>query len=196
MQYWLFIFSHLPEKPSLYSSFGFTPVQINSVIKNFDSQLHWTARCLIRVCLLLSLWNLPFPWLHHHDLHQETNDHSYWLLSHIEEFHTEGDEELNEEGWHLHFVYFGGEQNSDPFEDKFPVQHQFIVGESSQPLPVSESVQTSFQRQVFASVGLKHVSACPYRLPVSPVKDRVAQEHFLQSFQKRSLRDLISVSLC
>jgi len=171
-------------------------VQINSVLKNFDSQLHWTARCLIRVCLLLSLWNLPFPWLHNHDLHQETEDHSYWLLSHIDEFHTEGNEELSEQGWHLHFVYFGCEQNDNPFKDKFPVQHQFIVGESSQPLPASESAQASFQRLDLVSVGLKHVFAYPLRLSVPPPQSRGAQEHFLQSFQKRSLRDLISVSLC
>ncbi|WP_298859451.1 hypothetical protein [uncultured Gimesia sp.] len=169
---------------------------MNSVLKNFDSQLHWTARCLIRVCLLLSLWNLPFPWLHNHDLHQETEEHSFWLFSHVDEFHNEGGEELKEQGWHLHFVYFGGEQNSNPFEDRFPVQHQFIVGESSQPMPASEFAQTSFQRQVFASVSLKDVFASPFSLSVLSIKDRVVQEQFLQSFQKRSLRDLISVSLC
>ena len=171
-------------------------MQINSVLKNCDSQLHWTARCLSRVCLLLSLWNLPFPWLHNHDLHQETESSSYWLFSHIDEFHAEVEAENSEHGWHLHFVYFGSENTNSPFEDSFPVQHHFIAGETSQPLPASESAQTTFQQQTLASVGLKHAFASPFSLIVPPVKDRVTQEHFLQSFHKKSLRDLISVSLC
>ena len=180
----------------LSSSFGFKPVQINSILKSCDSQLHWTARCLIRVCLLLSLWNLPFPWLHNHDLCQGVESDSFWLPSHLDEFHAASDIETGEQGWHLHLVYFGGENSNNPLQNKFPLQHHFIVGESSQPLPACESAKTVQLQQFLASVSLKNAISSPISLTLAPLKDRMTVEHFLQSFQSKPLRDRISVSLC
>jgi len=189
--------SQLPacEKHFLISSFGSKPVQINSILKSCDSQLHWTARCLIRVCLLLSLWNLPFPWIHNHDLNQVADSSSYWLPTHLDEFHATVSEESSEEGWHLHFVYFGGENSNNPLKNKFPPQHYFIVGESSQTLPACESAQTTLLQQVLAAHSLSPAFS-PAGITPAPLKEPVVVEHFLQSFPSKSFRDLISVSLC
>lgn len=189
--------SHLPEYASLWSSFGFTPMQINSVLRKHDAKLHWTARCLIRVCLLLSLWNLPLPWLHHHELNEAAADGSSWLLTHIDEFHTEVDEEDGEHGWHLHFVYFGCGNSNTPLDCNYPFQNHFTMQETSPPFPVSESIQCSFQLlQNYSAAGLMQTLDSHLSLSDSPTKDCVPNEQFLQSFQNRSLRDLISVARC
>tara|TARA_R110002111_G_scaffold262875_1_gene342531 strand:+ start:91578 stop:92006 length:429 start_codon:yes stop_codon:yes gene_type:complete len=142
------------------------------------------------------LWNLPFPWLHNHDLCQAAESGSSWLYSHLDEFHAASGQESSEEGWHLHFVYFGGENSNNPLQNKFPPQHYFIVGESAQLLPACESAQTALLQQVLASVSLNHAFSSTISITLPPLKDRVTVEHFLQSFPNKPLRDLISVSLC
>jgi len=113
----------------------------------------------------------------------------------VEEFHSGLEDATDEHGWHLHFMYFGAENSDTPRNSNLPAQHYFIVGESSQSLPVSESAQTVFLQQVFAAANLNAIST-PLHIALLSPQDRVSVEHFLQSYQSKSLRDLISVSLC
>lgn len=128
-------------------------------------------------------------------MHQKPESTSSWLFSHVEEFHSGLEAETIEHGWHLHFIYFGEENSDLPRNSKVPAQHYFIVGESSQSLPVSESAQTAFIQQVFASNNLNTISTPPH-IALRYPQDRASGEHFLQSYQSKSLRDLTSVSLC
>ncbi|QDT91884.1 hypothetical protein [Gimesia algae] len=175
------------------SSFiGSIPVQINSIL-DYEMQLHWTTRCLIRACVLLSLWNLPFPWVHNHDLALES-EQGVWLPSHLEEYH--GIPESDEHGWHLHFVYLGMDNCNNPLEKKFPAQHHFITGESANSLPACGYFSADqLQSARFVTVMTEHV--VQRNQQAHPVHgDRAAGLHFMQAFQQRSLRDLISISLC
>lgn len=172
------------------------PVQIHSTFIEYESRLHWTTRCLIRVCLLLSLWNLPFPWFHNHDLNSVVANNSDWLPSHLDQYHTAlVPTEALESGWHLHFVYLGEEESNDPLKKRFPAQHYFIVGESSHSLPTFESARTALQQQILVSNSLNRFSALLKIEPPVPLH-QAEIGHFLQASQSQSLRDLISVSLC
>lgn len=171
-------------------------MQIHSSLIEYEAQLHWATRCLIRVCLLLSLWNLPFPWLHNHEMSSVVANNSHWLPSHLDQYHTSlVQSQASEQGWHLHFVYLGEEKSNDPLKKRFPVQHNFIIGESSQSLLVCGSAQTTLLQQIQASASLKcfslHSQAEP---PFSEHQTEIG--HFLQASPSQSLRDLISVSLC
>ncbi|WP_145109990.1 hypothetical protein [Gimesia panareensis] len=104
---------------------------------------------MIRACLLLSLWSLPFPWLHNHHLHQGTEAASSWLPIHLDQYH--GGVESPEEGWHLHFVYFGGERSGDPLNQKFPPRHYFVVGESADSLPAQSLAASQCLEQFLSS---------------------------------------------
>lgn len=152
-------------------------------------QLHWTTRFLIRACLLLSLWNLPFPFVHNHDLALGA-DQGGWLPSHLKEFH--GIPDSDEYGWHLHFVYFGTDNCNNPLEKKFPTQHHFIAGESANSLPACANLAAD-QLQAVTTV-TEHDVQRNHGFPVH--RNRAAGLHFMQAFQQRSLRDLISISLC
>ena len=169
---------------------------IHASIIECEKQLHWATRCLIRVCLLLSLWNLPFPWIHHHGMNPLVANSSDWLPSHLDQYHADLLQiPTSEQGWHLHFVYLGEEESHDPLKKRFPAQHYIIIGESSQSLPVCESVRTGLLQQILEPASLK----CAFMLSFSelPVHRNQADiGHFLQASQSQSLHDLISVSLC
>ncbi|WP_145310572.1 hypothetical protein [Gimesia fumaroli] len=171
-------------------------MQIHSSFIEYETQLHWTTRCLIRVCLLLSLWNLPFPWLHNHDVNPVVANNSAWLPSHLDQYHTSlVQTQASEQGWHLHFVYLGEDQSNDPLKKRFPAQHYFIIGESSQSLPVCESTQTDIVQQMLEPASLNRATTLSHKeLPVP--QNQAETGHFLQASQSQSLHNLISVSLC
>ncbi len=155
-------------------------------------QLRWTTRCLIRACLLLSLWNLPFPWVHNHELALGA-EQGVWLPTHLKEYH--GIPESDEQGWHLHFVYFGMDNCNNPLEKKYPPQHYFIAGESANSLPACARLSAD-QLQLATSVTVPVDCSLQESQPQPVHRDRVAGLHFMQAFQQRSLHDLISISLC
>ena len=166
-------------------------MKINSIL-NYELQLHWTTRLLIRACLLLSLWNLPFPWVHNHDLVLGA-DQGGWLPSHIQEFH--GIPDSDEHGWHLHFIYFGTDNCNNPLEQKFPAQHHFIVGESAHSLPACANLAADRLLSLMTLAAMsEHEVQKNQALPVRG--DKATGLHFMQAFQQRSLHDLISISLC
>ncbi|WP_145217746.1 hypothetical protein [Gimesia alba] len=171
-------------------------MQIHSSLIDYEAQLHWTTRCLIRVCLLLSLWNLPFPWLHNHEMSPVVANNSHWLPSHLDQYHANlVQTQAPEQGWHLHFVYLGEEKSSDPLKKRFPAQHYFIIGESSQILPVCGSAQTTLLQQMLEPASLKCASMLSHsELPAHQNQAKVG--HFLQASPSQALHDLISVSLC
>tara|TARA_R110002095_G_scaffold150422_1_gene130166 strand:+ start:300689 stop:301078 length:390 start_codon:yes stop_codon:yes gene_type:complete len=119
-----------------------------------------------------------------------------WLPSHLDQYHTDLVKiQAPEQGWHLHFVYLGEEQSHDPLKKRFPAQHYFIVGESSQSLPAFESAQAALLQQILESASVKSYTALlQLELPVP--QNQTEFGHFLQASQSQSLRDLISVSLC
>lgn len=57
---------------------------------------------LLRVLLLLTLWNGPLPWLDHHgDVSQDAPE----LAEHLKRFHTRGGRlVVPTSGWHIHWV--------------------------------------------------------------------------------------------
>ena len=95
-------------------------MQFHSTFIEYESQLHWAARVMIRACLLLSLWSLPFPWLHNHEAYAASEYSSAQLPAHLNQFHD--GLESPELGWHLHFVYLGREQSGDPLKQNLPPQ--------------------------------------------------------------------------
>ncbi|MCA9005445.1 MAG: hypothetical protein KDA70_09260 [Planctomycetaceae bacterium] len=150
------------------------------------------TRCLIRACLLLSLWNLPFPWVHNHDLALGAEQGS-WLPAHLKEYHEIP--ESDEHGWHLHFVYLGMDNCSNPLEKKFPAQHHFIIGETASSLPACARLLVDELQSVEAEVipGLQNFQE---NQVLPHYRNRTAGLQFMQAFHQRSLRDLISISLC
>ncbi len=150
------------------------------------------TRCLIRACLLLSLWNLPFPFVHNHDLALGA-EQGNWLPSHLKEYHAVP--KADEHGWHLHFVYFGMDDCNNPLEKKFPLQHHFIVGETASSLPACEHLSIDEFRSMEAEA-IPSLSSIQESRVLPRDRDRTTGLHFMQAFQQRSLRDLISISLC
>ena len=164
-------------------------------IIDIEAGLHWSTRCIIRVCLLLSLWNLPFPWLHHHAL-APASAQTDWLPSHLDEFHASAfAPATTEQGWHLHFVYLGEEQTNDPLRKQFPAQHHFIIGELSQSLPGLTTVGLADLEQVATSGSLVETANLDLSIQ-PPFPPQAANGHFLKTAQGPSICDLISVSLC
>lgn len=168
-------------------------MQIHSTLIESESKLHWSARVIIRACLLLSLWSLPFPWLHNHHLHQGTETASSWLPIHLDQYH--GGVESPEEGWHLHFVYFGGERSGDPLKQKFPPQHYFVVGESADSLPAQSSASSQSLKQFLASASL-YTSSIHDRVAHSVFQNFISDPADPSAFSSQSTRDLTSVSRC
>lgn len=168
-------------------------MQIHSTFINYESQLHWTARIMIRACLLLSLWNLPLPWIHNHSSYNAAETAIGSLPVHLEQFHQ--GKQAPQEGWHLHFVYLGAEHSSDPLKQKFPPQHYFIMGESSSSLPAGHSLYSGSPEQFLAlTASGNSTSQLRIMLPGSPNQnnDSPGLPHFLNG----SIRDLTSVSRC
>lgn len=148
---------------------------------------------MIRTCLLLSLWNLPLPWIHQHELHPEKAAVNYWLSSHLDQYHAGA--ESQEWGWHLHFVYLGGECSNDPLKKKFPPQHYVIMGESADSLPASSSVASTLDRSfLIATAGTEFSTFCANLISNHP--SFVSGPSTSLPFSSKSLRDLISVSRC
>jgi hypothetical protein len=54
----------------------------------------------VALCLMVSLWPAPVPWVHSHDVHASEPR----LASHLTEYHAH-DGADSHEGWHLHFAY-------------------------------------------------------------------------------------------
>lgn len=100
-------------------------MQIPSTFIEYESQLHWTARVMIRACLLLSLWSLPFPWLHNHEAYAAAENSSAQLPAHLNQFHD--GLESPESGWHLHFIYLDREQTEDPLKQNLPPQQNQLI---------------------------------------------------------------------
>ena len=71
------------------------------------------AGVLLHLCLLVSLWRAPVPWVHSHDsIDRRTAATRFWA-EHLDHFHTHrfhtdpnhfGSETTEAHGWHLHFV--------------------------------------------------------------------------------------------
>lgn len=172
---------------------GFFPVQIHSKLIESEAQMHWAVRVMIRTCLLLSLWNLPLPWLHLHELHPEEEVSSHWLSTHLDEYHA--DLESQERGWHLHFIYLGGERSNDPLQKRLPSQHYFIMGESTGSLPTGSSVASTLDRSFLLSA--QGTEFTTFTLNLSPNHPGyISGPSISPPFSSKSLRDLISVSRC
>jgi hypothetical protein len=85
----------------------------------------------MRLCLIISLWPAPAPWVH---CHHEEDSLGPQLASHLNEYHARERAESHE-GWHLHFAYLwqlAGDPNCpDDREEPPPCQRPATPAASS-----------------------------------------------------------------
>jgi hypothetical protein len=55
----------------------------------------------VRLCLVVSLWPAPAPWVH---CHEDEESPGPQLTQHLNEYHAHQGADCHE-GWHLHFAY-------------------------------------------------------------------------------------------
>ena len=170
------------------------PVQFHSTFIEYETQLHWTARIVIRACLLLSLWNVPLPWLHKHCSYGAAEKVvGNTLPAHLQQFHA--DKEVSEEGWHLHFVYLGAEHSSDPQQQNLPLQNYFLTGESATSLTAGNSLSAHSAKHFLALTVFNEAGSLLRIMPPGAEQQNcnLSGQPVLST---GSLRDLTSVSRC
>lgn len=149
---------------------------------------------MIRACLLLSLWNLPFPWLHNHEAYAAAESSSAQLPAHLNQFHD--GLESPETGWHLHFVYLGREQSEDPLKQNLPSQqNQLILIETASTSSAGKTGTLSAVEQFLICAAFS-ANSCSLRMTPAGTGDQQYGPPVSQACSTGSPRDLTCVSRC
>jgi hypothetical protein len=81
---------------------------------------------VLRISLILSLWDAPLPWIHAHPA-LATDD---GLVSHLTRYHLAADETRSKSDWHLHFLvpWFEIAETETPWSDGDSDQENRVIG--------------------------------------------------------------------
>lgn len=102
---------------------------------------------LARLCMLLSLWQAPIPWLHNHGTSTSLIlpvTAAQELDSHLIVFHPSVDRRIEREfGWHCHWVLPAWKHALDDTPDDEPPLQEVIVFDAVD-VPTVEQLNASF----------------------------------------------------
>ena len=133
---------------------------------------------VVRMCLVLSLWQAPIPWIHCHDT---TGDEASTkcevdLRVHLAVWHAEPTDHDHDLGWHLHWILpMWGHALDDTPDDEPPAEEAFAF---DQVLPNTDDISMPV---VLA------LSAVPFlEIPgLVPVSHSVVARTFMQACRPR-----------
>lgn len=156
-----------------------------------------TAGRILRLCLMVSLWHAPVPWLHFHEADGADGPAQIQLLKHLDVFHRDNPMDGRELGWHIHFalpwqVANGGQR---PLTDEDPGSpHRQTLCEYA---PATSSPTTDLSAAFCHGlvVQLADIDRVEAVLLATARPERVSV--FLDTYrQSAALRDLIQVARC
>lgn len=150
---------------------------------------------LLRLCLIVSMWNGPLPWVDAHGslAHcQEVNPH---LARHLSQFHPTADLFQSEMfDWHMHFFFPG----SAPTEESIPEQPQPAAPAPTTGVRIgdlSNAWSTALSMPVKVLAVLDTHSPLPRYAP-GPLRGRSTQNYLQSLLQERTAHQLLGIALC
>jgi len=175
------------------SSVSFLPMRAARVKQRRRS---WSCLSgMLRLCLIVSMWNGPLPWLEAHGSLAHSEELNSHLAQHLSQFHPTAD--LFQSAafdWHLHFFFPG----NAPTEAPAPEQPQ-----PAAPLTISGvrvgDLTSEWNLAPSAPLPLLAVLDVPSTSPqhASSAMRACGTPNFLQSLlQGRSAKQLFGIALC
>lgn len=153
------------------------------------------SRCWFYLPLWLTLWNAPMPWIHRHELNEAHVDAD--LDRHLRIFHQASPSQ-QAATWHWHLALLCQMVSGRPHstEEGCPSPHWLIEDQcpclnSSPDLPSQPTDQPCLDGPI--RMDLLAASDLAFRIRSQASGD---SGHFLQTFPKAPLRDLLSVIRC
>ena len=166
----------------------------------FQAVPQFRFACALRLCMLVALWNGPFPWVHVHGSLDGTGSSA--LASHLVRFHaSDVGAQGRSFGWHLHFILPWAAledgpcpANGSPRDFRDVVAAPCYGGLSYDRFAVGGCVEAMAAFGQPAPAVDRIVTTDVPASPMAPSSGPPA--HFLQTFLVSFVGDLIGVSRC